>query len=116
MAKQTCKDCGGRGWPETGRFHMGLPQIKKCPTCKGTGYKDRTGPYRLANGDWSDGVDRSKRIRFRYITSRYEITVASEGSAFVWQESILFGTKRPTHAEAIAYADRMARTNQGDNK
>lgn len=83
-----------------------------CVPCRGTG-RNRTGPYRLADGTWSEGVDRSKRINERYITSRYEVTVSSRGGAFVWQhEHHLHGKEFPNHAKAIAYADRTARGKQ----
>jgi len=76
----------------------------------------RRPPHRLADGTWSDGVDRCKRIDHRETSSRYEVT-ANDGHFLVWHES--FGREKqfPTHAEAVAYADRAARTTKnGDNK
>lgn len=75
----------------------------------------RTGPYRLTDGTWSDGVDRTKRILYRQITSHYEITASHHGGGIVWQaDRHMYGKSFETWAEAIAYADRMARTNQGE--
>jgi len=69
-------------------------------------------PHRLADGTWSDGVDRTKRINERYLTARYEVTVSrSSKRATVWQKpNHLQGTEFPTWREAIAYADAQART------
>lgn len=113
MAKQTCKDCAGRGWI-AGPLYA-LEGSYKCPTCDGTGTKHRTGPYRLADGTWSDGIDRSKRIDLRQVTDRYEVTVRP-GYFHVWHSS---GQPAEFHsfAEAVAYADHHARTTKnGDNK
>lgn len=74
----------------------------------------RTGPYRLADGTWSDGVDRSKPIDLRQTTDRYEVTTRN-GRGMVWLRAT---TPEPfdTWAEAIAYADNLARTTKnGEN-
>jgi len=115
---QKCKDCNGRGWPETGGTLRGIPQISKCETCEGKGGILRTGPYRLADGTWSDGVDRHKRISYQ---TGYE---CDQSRMFVWwfayggkwvaeRAEPFFDEEFPTHAEAIAYADRMARGERG---
>ncbi|MFJ5108661.1 MULTISPECIES: hypothetical protein [unclassified Glutamicibacter] len=109
---KTCKDCGGKGYFD--RSHLGKIPVG-CRTCEGEGYTYRTGPYRLADGTWSDGVDRSKRIDLRQVTDRYEVTVRP-GYFHVWHNS---GQPAEFYsfAEAIAYADRTARTTKnGDNK
>lgn len=128
MAEQTCKDCAGRGWI-AGPLYA-LEGSYKCPTCDETGSVYRTGPYKLADGTWSDGVDRSERIqawdwgksnpsRLSVIcaesdTDTYEGFFVYRGNEHLFDEpEELF----PTHAEAIAYADRHARTTKnGDNK
>lgn len=103
-----CLDCDGRGTGSRVRLQNGLWGYTSCPTCDSAGYVDRTGPYRLQDGTWSDGVDRCKRIDHRETSSRYEVT-ANDGHFLVWHES--FGREKqfPTHAEAIAYADMLAR-------
>ncbi|GAA0200299.1 hypothetical protein GCM10009526_23690 [Glutamicibacter creatinolyticus] len=74
-----------------------------------------TGPYKLLRGGWSDGVDRTERIDSRPCSSRYEVTT-SKNSSHVWHESEP-EVEFDTWAEAIAYADRAARTTKnGDNK
>ena len=71
---------------------------------------ERAGPYRLADGTWSDKVDRTKRILYRQITSHYEITASHHGGGIVWQANRhMYGKSFETWAEATAYADRMAR-------
>ena len=101
-AWQRCKDCNGLGAPTD---HIFAPD---CPTCKGKGRINRTGPYRLANGEWSDGHDRSKRINTRNYPLPWEVWQFPADKT-IW----LVGNPRgittfPTHAEAINYATRMA--------
>lgn len=112
MAKQICKDCAGRGWI-AGPLYA-LEGSYKCPTCDGTGTKHRTGPYRLADGTWSDGVDRSVSLRRRSIRGANGGRIAVWKSRFgVWGVKITTeepSTIKLTFQEAVAYADRHART------
>lgn len=95
-----------------------------CRTCQGTGVVTRTGPYRLADGTWSDGVDRSKRIWSTYfaMTNNKRWHVYKGFPDFLtgheWRvySDRGFLSYYKTHAEAIAYADRMARTNKGEDQ
>lgn len=107
MGEQTCKDCGGDG----GLLKFG--GLFVCPTCDGTGVVTRTGPYRLADGTWSDGVDRRLRLVDRGAPGRWEVWQDSWGDWIVWlnTDGNIESFEFPTHAEAIAYAARMARTN-----
>lgn len=108
-----CKQCKGRLEEDfiSDYLTMSVDQ-RPCALCRGTGVI-RTGPYRLADGTWSDGVDRSKRIDTRKVSARLEVSIGKYAS-HVWHEA--YQTKEfDTWAEAIAYADRMARTNQGEN-
>ena len=89
---------------------------ERCPACD----LKRTGPYRLADGAWSDGVGREYEIaayRFGVLNpTRMSVNFDDgEGVFAVWKGRDPV-REFPTHAEAIAYADRMARTNQGENK
>lgn len=117
MAKQMCKDCAWRGWI-AGPLYA-LEGSYKCPTCDGTGTIHRTGPYRLTDGTWSDGEDRLERIRtqippngrwqvYQCESGYWEAYAESDGQHLDEIESF------PTHAEAIAYADKHSRTNQGE--
>lgn len=111
-----CKQCKGRLEEDfiSDYLTMSVDQ-RPCALCRGTGVI-RTGPYRLADGTWSDGVDRTKRILYRQITSHYEITASHHGGGIVWQaDRHMCGKSFETWAEAVAYADRMERTNQGEN-
>ena len=98
----------------------GAKPSERCPVCD----LDRTGPYRLADGTWSDGVDRTKRIADQHSGDE------CVSRMYVWQfhsayyDKIMWAVARSEpytdqdfhkFAEAIAYADRMARTNQGEN-
>ena len=105
-AWQVCKDCAGfKVWSKpTPRAGATQP----CPTCKGTGRINRTGPYRLASGEWSDGHDRRRRINTRSYPLPWEVWQFPADKT-IW----LVGNPRglttfPTHAEAINYATRMA--------
>lgn len=105
---QECKDCEGLGeWACYGKAYF-------CKTCDGTGEIERTGPYRLADGIWSDGVDRVECIKLRRppnkrwqvyqcATGYWEAYAESDGRQLDEIESF------PTHAEAIAYADKLSR-------
>lgn len=83
-----------------------------CPTCDGTGAILRTGPYRLADGTWSDGVDRRLRLTDRGAPGRWEVWQDSWGDWIAWlnTDGNIESFEFPTHAEAIAYADNLART------
>ena len=110
-AWQECKDCEGDGFAPNA--------CDDCPTCKGTGRINRTGPYRLANGEWSDGVNRSGRIDNydrgkaspdRWVTAKHPK---------MWDDAPCWYSMRgpdnstpkyfDTHAEAIDYAHKKAR-------
>lgn len=113
MAKQTCKDCAGRGWIAGPLYAM--EGSYKCPTCDGTGTINRTGPYRLADGTWSDGVDRHIEIHDRIPPqNRWQVCKLESGYWEAYAESD--GQQLDeidafdTHAEAIRYADHHART------
>lgn len=111
-ASQQCKDCDGEG----GSYFNGW-YWDKCPTCDGTGTIHRTGPYRLADGTWSDGVDRHIELADREPTlNRWEVWqddfgdwVASCGRTDEC-DSLREDFPPGAFAEAIAYADRTART------
>ena len=109
-AWQECRDCGG-----TGDDRMDF----NCPTCDGAGRINRTGPYRLGSGEWSDGVDRSGRIDNynrgkaspdRWVTAKHPK---------MWDDAPCWYSMRgpdnstpryfDTHAEAIDYAHKKAR-------
>lgn len=106
---QTCKDCGGDGiWPIHGLNFV-------CETCGGSGSIHRTGPYRLQDGSWSDGVWREQRItsdehmknnRLRWVIYKSQIAdgewYAATGDGGNW-------TIFPTVEAAIDYADKAAR-------
>lgn len=133
MAKQICKDCAGRGWI-AGPLYA-LEGSYKCPTCDGAGTIHRTGPYRLTDGTWSDGVDRTAWLRDwaygRLNPKRVTVGCWSYGTDKEGREVrewfvVYRGNNRlmngdaetfPTFAEAIRYADHHARTTKnGDNK
>lgn len=112
-----CKPCFGGG-----KLYGAFGDSWDCIPCNGTGER-RTGPYRLTDGDdcWSDGVVRHWRIksltwqatnpRRAFVFREAEDSwVSANGYHSKWE-------RFPTHAEAIAYADRAARTTKnGDNK
>lgn len=106
---QTCKDCGGRGYVREPGWN--------CDTCAGLGKVHRVGPYRLADGTWSDGVDRAKRLDYRDFNSRIAVWKGTySGRWFAGHE---FTTMKGygTFEEAVSHADRAARTTKnGDNK
>jgi len=113
VAKQICKDCGGAGvifgWREDW-----------CETCDAMGTITRTGPYRLADGTWSDGVERTARIEMRAFgdanPDRVRVLICptcfDKPGATVLRRGAAKSIDKcfPTHAEAIAYADKQART------
>lgn len=121
VAEQPCKYCGGLGeWAWSGKAYF-------CGTCDGAGTIHRTGPYRLADGTWSDGVDRTSMIKlhkFHIENPSRPIVIQTwdqrpdGGYDWVAIES-KYGEPEyfRTHAEAVAYADHHARTTKnGDNK
>lgn len=94
----------------------GKKPSERCPACSAS----RTGPYRLTDGTWSDGVDRGEPLGTRDMHyNRWEVwkndwrqwLVAVSYPPLSYLEDV--EREFPTHTEAIAYADRMARTNQG---
>ena len=112
MAK--CKPCFGGG-----KLYGAFGDSWDCIPCKGTGER-RTGPYRLADGTWSDGVDRTHAIPSHVFSKanpdRVYVHTSYEREAFgswqplfdVWRGDECIKTGWP-FAEAIAYADRAAR-------
>lgn len=95
--------------------------VDDCPNdCQLCEYDhERTGPYRLADGTWSDGVDRSQPL----VMSGFGSANEDRMTVFWMRHGSKFGVAAgnpetfpefESFAEAIAYADRMARTNQGD--
>lgn len=123
MAKCTCFELPPEMWTthygavEPGSTHEPNPD---CPE------HFRKPPYRLDDGTWSDGVDRTSMIKlhkFQIENPSRPIVIQTwdqrpdGGYDWVAIES-KYGEPEyfPTHTEAIAYADRMARTNQGENK
>lgn len=90
-----------------------------CQTCEYD--HERTGPYRLTDGTWSDGVDRTRRLSSSEFGEENPQRLGIFRPSFIDGEwiargdvwVIVRGLKSvewfPTHAEAIAYADRMAR-------
>jgi len=110
-ATQQCKDCAGEGGSLFNGWYW-----ERCPTCDGSGTINRTGPYRLADGTWSDGVDRSVPMGDREVglkrweVWRYRGGTDEWGAGFDPDDEGGMNEKYfPTHAEAITYADRMAR-------
>lgn len=122
MCEQTCADCRGVGYQLVG-FTGTMPRFgdSLCPTCDGTGTIQRTGPYRLADCTWSDEVDRKnllRNLRFNEANPP-RVSVSKVGVSRTWEAYRIapyLSKQFPTYTEAIAYADRMARTNQGENK
>lgn len=116
-AFQTCKDCDGSGevWGINFDGAHKYAAYLNCDTCDSTGRINRTGPYRLADGTWSDGVKRTARIEMRAFgdanPDRVRVLVCptcfdKPGATVLHRGSV--EKCFPTHAEAIAYADRMA--------
>ena len=112
-AWQECLDCDGAGWDwDDASCCNHHAETVNCSTCDGAGRINRTGPYRLDNGEWSDGHDRRRRINIRSYPLPWEVWQFPADKT-IW----LVGNPRglttfPTHAEAINYATRMAQ--QGD--
>ncbi|MBF6671566.1 hypothetical protein [Glutamicibacter sp. FBE19] len=76
-------------------------------------------PHRLADGTWSDGVDRSKRIvhqtshechQNRVFVWRYYDRIKMKDLWVAERQDPWFDKEFDSFAEAIAYADRTART------
>ena len=112
-AWQECLDCDGAGWDwDDASCCNHHAETVNCSTCDGAGRINRTGPYRLSSGEWSDGHDRRRRINIRSYPLPWEVWQFPADKT-IW----LVGNPRgittfPTHAEAINYATRMAQ--QGD--
>ncbi|MEU5838529.1 hypothetical protein ABZ820_33345 [Streptomyces diacarni] len=62
--------------------------------------------------DRSEPMDNREPVlgRWEVIRDQYDFDWLVYNADATYEEAF------PTHAEAIAYADRMARTNQGENK
>ena len=115
-AWQECLDCDGAGWDwDDASCCNHHAETVNCPTCEGTGRINRTGPYRLANGEWSDEVDRtypSSTVGYvRNNPRRYTVSWFDSGKWSIERGMYEYGIYT-THAEAINYATRMAQ--QGD--
>lgn len=127
MAK--CKPCHGGG-----KLYGAFGDSWDCIPCNGTGER-RTGPYRLADGTWSDGIDRTAWLRdwaygrlnpnrvtvgcYSYGTDKEGREVREGFVVYRGNERLMNGDAEtfPTHDEAIRYADHQARTTKnGDNK
>lgn len=115
-----CKQCKGRLEEDfiSDYLTMSVDQ-RPCTLCRGTGVI-RTGPYRLADGTWSDGVDRDEPLSvWTRPNGRWQVYQCESGYWEAYAESdgqqLDEIDSFASHAEAIAYADRMARTNQGEN-
>ena len=115
---QQCQDCQGNGvMPNPER----PPRLMDCATCNGQGFIEHRAPYRLADGTWSDGVERTHVIpshefskanpdRIYVHTSCDPETLGKWQPLFdVWRGDTCIKTGWP-FAEAIAYADHHART------
>lgn len=115
---QECKDCNGKGYFD--RNHLGKTPTS-CQTCEGDGYKYCTGPYRLADGTWSDGVERTHLIPSHefskenpdriYVHTSYDPETLGKWQPLfdVWQGDAMLECEM-SFDEAIAYADNLART------
>lgn len=126
MADQICKDCDGDGEGPLFESFGYESYITNCPTCNGAGRINRTGPYRLVDGTWSDRVDRTYMIPSHqfsktnpdrvYVHTTYDRETLGKWQPLfdVWQGDAMLECEL-SFDEAIAYADRMARTNQGEN-
>lgn len=112
---QQCKDCQGNGSvPNPAR----PPRLMDCATCYGQGTIWHRAPYRLANSEWSDGVDRAKRIALQISEN------CDKQRVFVWRYYDKYRFKHlwvvdrqepwvdqefDEWEDAVAYADRIAR-------
>ena len=109
---QQCKDCkGNASMPNPAR----PTRLMDCPTCNGQGIIPHRAPYRLSDGTWSDGIDRHIEIHDRIPPqNRWQVCKLESGYWEAYAESD--GQQLDeidafdTHAEAIRYADRHART------
>lgn len=115
-AFQTCKDCDGHG-VVSDRLISRYPW-HDCETCDGTGRINRTSPYRLRDGSWSDGVIRTHRI------NTLVFAIRNHGRYHVYKDHHYFlnpkwrtfmGIQQErynTHNEAVLRADGLARGTQ----
>lgn len=109
---QQCKDCkGNASMPNPAR----PTRLMDCPTCNGQGFIPHRAPYRLADGTWSDGVDRDEPLSvWTRPNGRWQVYQCESGYWEAYAESD--GQQLDeidafdTHAEAVAYADHHART------
>lgn len=104
---QTCKDCSGGGYREA----FGMAFV--CLTCKGAGRINRTGPYKLLDGSWSDEVDRRERILYstRHTPQRQK-RVCVYWTGAHWTVDVFPHRKfdPAQFSEAITEADRLAKS------
>jgi len=110
---QQCKDCKQRFDAEP------LP-LMDCATCNGQGFIAHRAPYRLADGTWSDGVDRTHKLstgrRGAENPDRIRVVLQRNQAGFYRNEAVALKGQywlEPapmTFAEAIAFADKHART------
>ena len=105
-AWQECKDCNEYG------EYRDFTWIT-CPTCKGTGRINRTGPYKLQSGKWSDEVDRKDTLLDRWRNGVGQVWFSREEKNWVVNVRHIAGRRFPTFEEAIAYAHKKAK---GDKK
>ena len=107
-AWQVCKDCGGNGAKRiSGDCDERI--TAPCPTCEGVGRINRTGPYRLANGEWSDGVNRRDTLLDCWRDGVFQVWLSREEKNWRVNGANNTDARFPTHAEAIAYAHKKAR-------
>ena len=112
-----CKQCKGRLEEDfiSDYLTMSVDQ-RPCALCRGTGVI-RTGPYRLADGTWSDGVNRSVSIRRQPIRDRIKVSLSPWSGEWQVHNKLPRSTGRfSTWEAAVTYADHLSRTNQGENK
>lgn len=113
-AWQECKDCGGDGEVLVGRMEfVRADLLDPCPTCKGTGRKNRTGPYKLQSGKWSDDVDRTIALLYRWRDGVGQVWYSRERGDWVVSGANNTDARFPTFEEAVAYAHEKAK---GDKK
>lgn len=125
---EKCDACNGRLEEDfiSDYASMAVDQ-RPCGKCRGDGVL-RAGPYRLDDGGWSDGVDRTRVIPSHEFSKANPDRVYVHGTwdqddlgrwkpyFDVWRGDTCIKTGWP-FAEAIAYADNLARTTKnGDNK
>ena len=108
---QACKDCQGLGdiYPDVDAETARYISPEFCPTCEGAGTIHRSGPYRLQDGTWSDGVDRARRIDYRDFNGRLAVWKGSYSGRWFAGYEFLTMKRYSTFEEAVAHADHLAR-------